>query len=179
MLSRPCFCFWHWFCRSPTFSVLEIVQRWCPRHLFYKIFLLFFCSLDSNLISSIPNFSSFLLQGITDTHIHRCVFVFASRFACCNQALVFKSHVSTLRYRLSLRAALGGRLQETDTQGYFQSWIVEVTGRATPGLQRRLKLPSALIVEAALVKKLSSDSAPPAPPPTRPKWNLINGQGLE
>lgn len=27
--------------------------------------------------------------------------MFASRFACCNQALVFKSHVSTLRYRLT------------------------------------------------------------------------------
>lgn len=27
--------------------------------------------------------------------------MFASRFAYCNQALVFKSHISTLRYRVT------------------------------------------------------------------------------
>lgn len=59
-----------------------------------------------------PNFSSFIFQEKTDTHkgVGR---VYISRiFAYYKKALIFKSHVSTLRYRLSLRDALGGRLQE-------------------------------------------------------------------
>lgn len=150
MLSRPPSASSTGFVTLPPFLFWRLCVSGVPGICFIGFPTLFFCLVDSDLISGIPNFFSFpLLQGKTDTQ-QGCICVFVSRFAYRRKALVFKSHMSTLRYRRMVHRCYSPR--------------DEVLDRATPGL----------CLNNSVCLQLSCDFAT-----ARTQRSLINSQGVE